>query len=113
MFVKTENLNEVKRSAALREKLKVTKEKRAIEEKLRYNNQTLVSRGTLIVLPFLFAGFNVFFFVRKTKGVADSDSEDESAADWVVKHQKFMKEKEKAQQTVHILILNIYCYFFI
>lgn len=74
VFVKTENISDIKKSEALREKLKVTKEKRAIEEKL-----------------------------RKTKGVAESDSEEESAADWVVKHQKLMQEKERAERRAKML----------
>lgn len=36
VFVKTENISELKRSEVLRERLKVMKEKRAIEEKLKY-----------------------------------------------------------------------------
>lgn len=39
---------------------------------------------------------------RKTKTVADSDSEEESAADWVIKHQKMVKEKEKADLRVNL-----------
>ncbi|XP_054714322.1 U4/U6.U5 tri-snRNP-associated protein 1-like [Uloborus diversus] len=74
VFVKTENISEVKRSEALREKLKVIKEKRKIEEKL-----------------------------KKTKGVADSDSEDESAAAWVVKHHKILQEKEMAEKRAKLL----------
>lgn len=37
---------------------------------------------------------------RKTKGIADSDSEDESAAAWVTKHQKMLQEKEAADKRV-------------
>ncbi|GFS60678.1 hypothetical protein NPIL_117051 [Nephila pilipes] len=74
VFVKTENLSEKKRSEDLREKLKVIKEKRAIEEKL-----------------------------KKTKGIADSDSEDESAADWVLKHQRLMEEKKEAEKRAKML----------
>ncbi|GIY28552.1 hypothetical protein CDAR_409551 [Caerostris darwini] len=74
IFVKTENISEKKKSENLREKLKVVKEKRAIEEKL-----------------------------RKTKGLADSDSEDESAAAWVKKHQKIINEKEEAEKRAKLL----------
>ncbi|KAG8180023.1 hypothetical protein JTE90_026627 [Oedothorax gibbosus] len=74
VFVKTENLSEKRKSEALREKLRVAKEKRAIEDKL-----------------------------KKTKGLADSDSEDESAATWVTKHQKMLQEKEAADKRAKLL----------
>nr|XP_042895222.1 U4/U6.U5 tri-snRNP-associated protein 1 isoform X2 [Parasteatoda tepidariorum] len=74
IFVKTENISEKKKSEALREKLKVTKEKRKIESKL-----------------------------RNTKGIADTDSEDESAASWVIKHQKLLQEKKAAEKRAKLL----------
>ncbi|XP_055949942.1 U4/U6.U5 tri-snRNP-associated protein 1-like isoform X2 [Argiope bruennichi] len=74
VFVKTENLSEKKKAEDLREKLRVIKEKRAIEEKL-----------------------------RKTKGIADSDSEDESSAAWVLKHQRLMQEKLEAEKRAKLL----------
>nr|XP_015910783.2 U4/U6.U5 tri-snRNP-associated protein 1 isoform X2 [Parasteatoda tepidariorum] len=74
IFVKTENINEKKKSEALRKKLKVTKAKRKIENKL-----------------------------RNTKGIAVSDSEDESAASWVIKHQKLLQEKEAAEKRAKLL----------
>lgn len=40
--------------------------------------------------------------IRRTKGIADSDSEEETAADWVMKHQKLLQEKERAEQRVSI-----------
>ncbi|GFY78126.1 hypothetical protein TNIN_62101 [Trichonephila inaurata madagascariensis] len=74
VFVKTENLSEKKKSEDLRERLKVMKEKRTIEEKL-----------------------------KKTKGVADSDSEEESAAAWVLKHQRLVQEKKEAEKRAKML----------
>ncbi|GBM59200.1 U4/U6.U5 tri-snRNP-associated protein 1 [Araneus ventricosus] len=74
VFVKTENLSEKKKAEDLREKLRIIKEKRAIEEKL-----------------------------RKTKGIADSDSEDESPAAWVIKHQRLMQEKLEAEKRAKLL----------
>ncbi|CAL1275394.1 unnamed protein product [Larinioides sclopetarius] len=74
VFVKTENLREKKKAEDLRKKLRVIKEKRAIEEKL-----------------------------RKTKGIADSDSEDESPAAWVIKHQRIMQEKLEAEKRAKLL----------
>lgn len=50
VFVKTENISELKRSEVLRERLKVMKEKRSIEEKLKY----------IIYLLFFFIDFIIY-----------------------------------------------------
>ncbi|KFM77608.1 U4/U6.U5 tri-snRNP-associated protein 1, partial [Stegodyphus mimosarum] len=41
--------------------------------------------------------------LKKTKGVADSDSEEESASAWVIKHQKMLQEKERAEKRAKML----------
>lgn len=74
VFVKTENLGEKREAEKLREKIKTQKEKRKIVEKL-----------------------------SKVKGIAESDSEDESAASWVQKSRKLQEEKEKAEKRAKLL----------
>lgn len=74
IFVKTENLAEKREAEKLREKIKTQKEKRKIIEKL-----------------------------SKVKGIAESDSEDESAAAWVQKSRKLQEEKEKAEKRAKLL----------
>ncbi|KAG1700066.1 U4/U6.U5 tri-snRNP-associated protein 1 [Nymphon striatum] len=72
VFVKTENMSTKKKTEALREKLAAQKEKRRIQSKM-----------------------------RKVKGLADSDSDDNSS--WVNKSRKLEKEKLLAAERAKVL----------
>ncbi|CAI4223442.1 unnamed protein product [Auanema sp. JU1783] len=71
---KAENWAEKKRQQEIKEKLETSKRKREIGDK---------------------------FF--KTKGLADSDSEDEGAAGWINKQRKLEEERKKAQEREKML----------
>lgn len=74
MFVKTENISEKKEAEKIRERIQQQREKRKIQEKL-----------------------------KRIKGLAQSDSDEEDAAAWVTKSKKLQEEKQKAAQRARLL----------
>lgn len=73
VFVRTENMKDIKKAEMLREKLQVNKERRKILEKL-----------------------------RNVKGLGESDSEDD-ASKWVEKSRKLQEEKDQANKRAKML----------
>lgn len=74
VFVKTENISKKEEAEKLKDKLTTLKEKRIITSKL-----------------------------SKIKGLAESDSEEETAAKWVAKSRKLQEEKELADKRAKLL----------
>ncbi|XP_023236625.1 U4/U6.U5 tri-snRNP-associated protein 1-like [Centruroides sculpturatus] len=82
IFVKTENLSKKEEAEKLKDRLTTLKEKRVITTKL-----------------------------SKVKGLAESDSEEDSAANWVTKSRKLQEEKELADKRVcYEISLNLKVY---
>lgn len=47
-----------------------------------------------------------FVFLRRIRGLGESDSEDEAAAAWVSKNRKLQAERELAEKTVTLIIMS-------